>query len=188
MTVINDHAIVDALEATAHVMGQANQAVHNYNRMADKLIGIVKFKRNNPPTFKGRYDPKGTDITWGNFKTEFLEKYFSADVRSKKKIEFFELKQVNMIIVDYVVKFEELFRFFPYYIGVEDEGSKCIKFDSGLCLEMKQFIKYQEIRQFSVLVNKCKTFSEDSCAISAHYKSISKKKMEVKPFENLMGL
>lgn len=42
--------------------------------------------------------------------------------------------------------------------------------------EIKQFIKYQEIRQFSVLVNMCRIYDQDSCARYAHYKSISEKK------------
>jgi hypothetical protein len=33
-------------------------------------------------------------------KEEFLEKYFPADVRSQKEIEFLELKQRNMYVVD----------------------------------------------------------------------------------------
>lgn len=50
-----------------------------------------------------------------------------------------------MTVVDYVVKFEELSRLYPHYNGVGIEGSKCIKFKSGLRLEIKQFIRYQDI-------------------------------------------
>ena len=71
-------------------------------------------------------------ITWGVFKEEFLEKYFPADLRSKKEIEFFELKQRNISVADYAAKFEELSRFFPHYNDVGAEVSKCIKFESGL--------------------------------------------------------
>lgn len=49
---------------------------------------------------------------------------------------------------------EELMKFCPYYNGVAAEGSKCIKFESGLRPEIKQDIGYQEIHQFSVLVSK----------------------------------
>jgi hypothetical protein len=56
------------------------------------------------------------------------------------------------------------------------EASKCVKFESGLRPEIKQFIGYQEIRQFSVLVNKCRIYDEDSRARSTYYKSISDKK------------
>jgi len=69
----------------------------------------------------------GVAITWGIFKEEFLGKYFPADVKSKKKIEFLELKQGNLLEAEYVAKFEELSRFFPHYNDVGAEVSKCIK-------------------------------------------------------------
>ncbi|XP_050896090.1 uncharacterized protein LOC127102799 [Lathyrus oleraceus] len=45
-----------------------------------------------------------------------------------------------MIVVDYAAKFEELSRFCTHYNGLEAEGSKCIEFESGLLLQIKQFI------------------------------------------------
>lgn len=47
-----------------------------------------------------------------------------------------------MYVVDYVAKFEELSRFCPYYNSVDARGFKCMKFESGLCLEIKKFIGY----------------------------------------------
>lgn len=58
-------------------------------------------------------------ITWVVFRGAFLKKYFPAYVRSKKEIEFLELKQGNMTVADCAAKFEELSRFFPHYNGVE---------------------------------------------------------------------
>ncbi|XP_058772134.1 uncharacterized protein LOC131645962 [Vicia villosa] len=118
----------------------------------------------------------GRTVTWVNFKIEFLEKYFPADVRSKKKIEFLHLKQGSIIVADYFAKFKEMVRFCPHYNGAEAEGSKCVKFKSGLRLEFNQFIGYQEICRFSVLVNKCKIYDEDRRVRSIHYKSVSEKK------------
>lgn len=97
-------------------------------------------------------------ITWAVYKAAFLEKYFSANVRGRKEVEFLELKQGNMTVADYAAKFEELSRFYNHYNGVEAEMSKCIKFENGLHPEIKQFIGYQEIRQFFVLVNKCRIY------------------------------
>lgn len=51
------------------------------------------------------------------FRVHFLEKYFLEDVRSKKKIKFLELKQGNMTVAEYAVKFEELVKFYPHYNG-----------------------------------------------------------------------
>lgn len=71
------------------------------------------------------------------FRVQFLNKYFPKYVCSKKEIEFLELKQGNMTIVEYAAKFEELVKFCPYNNGVAIEGSKCIKFEGGLHPEIK---------------------------------------------------
>lgn len=75
-----------------------------------------------------------------------------------------------------MTKFEDLCRFCHHYNGVDFEGSKCVKFESGIHPEIKQFIKYQEICCFSVLVNKYRIYAEDSRARFAHYKSVNEKK------------
>lgn len=111
-----------------------------------------------------RLEDAGTEVNWEILKIDFLEKYFPADVCSKKEIEILELKQGNMSVVDYVTKFDELPRSHLHYNGVGAEGSKFIKFESGLRLEIKQFIRYQEIHQFFVLVNKCRIYDEDNHA------------------------
>lgn len=234
----NNQAIVDALEAMAQVMAQANQALHtnqNHNGRTYEFHGLGKFQKNNPHTFKGRHTHEGSqawiqeiekifivmactdaqevlfgthmlseeveywgenirqrmeadnaEITWDSFKNEFLDKCFPDDVHNRQEIEFFELKQCNMMMVDYAANFEELYRFYPHYNGVGTEGSKCVKFKNGLPLEIKQFNRYQEIHRFSVLVNKCIIYDEDSRSISAYYKSMREKKNgnknRVKPY------
>ncbi|MCI60107.1 cellular nucleic acid-binding protein, partial [Trifolium medium] len=42
---------------------------------------------------KQRLEVDGACITWARFKREFLTKYFPADERNRKVIEFMELKQ-----------------------------------------------------------------------------------------------
>jgi hypothetical protein len=87
-----------------------------------------------------------------------------------------ELKQGNMTVAEYAAKLEVLSRFSPHYNVVGAEGSGCIKFESGLQPWIKQFIGYQKICQFSVLVNKCKIYDKDNKARSNHYKLLSEKK------------
>ncbi|MCI69746.1 ATP-dependent RNA helicase glh-2-like, partial [Trifolium medium] len=58
--------------------------------------------------------------------------------------------------------------------------------------EIKQFIGYQEIRQFSVLVNKCGIYDEDSRARSTYYRAVNEKKNGgqnhgSKPYANLVN-
>ena len=51
---------------------------------------------------------EGQVVTQEVFKRVFLEKYFPEDVRNKKEMEFLELKQGNMTVVEYAAKFEVL--------------------------------------------------------------------------------
>lgn len=76
------------------------------------------------------------------FKSECLKKYFPVDVRTKKEIEFLELKQGNMTLSEYSSKFKELVNFFPHYNSAEAEGPKCIKFERCLRSEIKLGIGY----------------------------------------------
>ncbi|KAF1883351.1 hypothetical protein Lal_00042233 [Lupinus albus] len=45
---------------------------------------------------------------------KFLHKYFLADLKMKKEMEFLKLEQGNMSVGEYAAKFEELARFCPY--------------------------------------------------------------------------
>jgi hypothetical protein len=63
---------------------------------------------------KGRLEAGGEAMTWARFKTEFLRKYFPEDLRTKKEVEFFNLKQENRSVAEYADKFEELSRFCLY--------------------------------------------------------------------------
>ncbi|CAJ2629319.1 unnamed protein product [Trifolium pratense] len=193
----NDLAIANALNNIAQAFGniQGNAEEERLDR----------FLKNDPPTFKGMYDPEGaqdwlqeieriframasTDaqrvtlathmlkgeadrwwgnarqrmqaagilITWSGFKGAFLEKYFPADVQSKKEMEFSGLSQGTMSVAEYAAKFEDLIRYCPHYNNVENERSKCVKFENGLRPEIKAGIGYQELRQFATLRKKKK--------------------------------
>ena len=53
----------------------------------------------------------GENITWAMFHREFMRNYFPEDVCGKKEIEFLELKQGSMSVVEYASKFDELAKF-----------------------------------------------------------------------------
>ena len=57
----------------------------------------------------------GVVVTWAVFRREFMSRYFPEDVRGKKEIEFLELKQCDMSVTEYAVKFVELAKFYPHY-------------------------------------------------------------------------
>ncbi|XP_045787522.1 uncharacterized protein LOC123882913 [Trifolium pratense] len=130
----------------------------------------------------------GVVVTWAMFKREFLIKYFPADVKNRKVIEFMELKQGNMSVAEYAVKFQSLCRFAPHYNTVEAEHDKCVKFESGLRPEIKHLIGFSEIRDFPTLVNKSRICDEDGKARANHYKMANEKKGKDgnrwKPYDN----
>lgn len=81
-----------------------------------------------------------------------------------------------MYVADHASKFEEVYILYPHYNSEVAKGSKCVKFESGVLPEIKQFTGYRKIHHFSMLVNKCKIYDEDNIARSMHYKSVNKKK------------
>ena len=47
---------------------------------------------------------------------------------------------------------------------------------NGMRSKIKEFIGYQEIRRFSVMVNKCKIYDKHTWIRSIYYKSVNVKK------------
>ena len=68
-----------------------------------------------------------------------MVKFFSASARHAKAREFLELKQGNMIVVEYVAKFIELARFGYDYVAtnVATYMAKVRKFEDGLKLSIR---------------------------------------------------
>jgi len=91
----------------------------------------------------------------------------------RKRLSFFELKQGDMSVTEYAAKFVELAKFYPHYTAETAEFSKCIKFENGLCPDIKRAIGYQKIRNFSELVSSCRIYEEDT---RAHYKIVNEKR------------
>ncbi|XP_027337158.1 uncharacterized protein LOC113850827 [Abrus precatorius] len=83
-----------------------------------------------------------TAIDWPTFRRRFLEKYFPEDLRRRKELEFFNLKQGNMSVGEYAAKFDELSRYCSYFSHADDRA-RCSKFESGLQPDIKQAIGYQ---------------------------------------------
>ncbi|XP_058741885.1 uncharacterized protein LOC131614294 [Vicia villosa] len=87
-----------------------------------------------------RLEASGDKINWNMFRREFLRKYYPEDVRGKKEIEFLELTQGDKSVTEYAAKFTELIKFYPHFDGEGAEFSKCIKFQNGLCSEIKKVV------------------------------------------------
>ena len=69
-------------------------------------------------------------MTWGVFRGLFMSKFFPASARHTKSLEFLELKQGNMTVLEYVAKFTELARFGDDYMAID--MAKVRKFEDGL--------------------------------------------------------
>ncbi|KAK7264749.1 hypothetical protein RJT34_32359 [Clitoria ternatea] len=105
-------------------------------------------------SMRKQFEVNDVEITWDYFKDMFLEKYFPADVKEKRQFEFLSLTQGNMTVGEYASRFEELSRFHSHYNDATNERDRCAKFVNGLRPEIKEAIRMQEIREFSVLCNK----------------------------------
>ncbi|GAU48050.1 hypothetical protein TSUD_404850 [Trifolium subterraneum] len=126
----------------------------------------------------------GVAITWEMFKREFFNKYFPADVKNKKVVEFMKLEQGDMSVAEYAAKFESLCAFSPHYNTPEAENDKCVKFESGLRPDIKHIIGFAEIRNFTTLVAKARICDEDGKAKNNYFKAVRGKNQDrAKPYE-----
>ena len=73
-------------------------------------------------------------MTWGEFRELFMDKFFTTSARHAKAQEFLELKQGNMIVLEYIAKFIELARFGDDYVATD--MTKVRKFEDGLKLSI----------------------------------------------------
>ena len=73
-------------------------------------------------------------ITWANFLRAFTDKYMSAMYKDKKKLEFLNLKQDNLSVVDYKVQFMRLSKYAPEEVATDE--FKRNKYMRGLNLEI----------------------------------------------------
>jgi hypothetical protein len=120
---------------------------------------------------KGRLEASEEAVTWARFKSEFLRKYFPEDLRTKKEVEFLNLKQENRLVAEYAAKFEELSRFCPHINAEDAMVSKCVKFGSGLRPDIYQYMCILEIEDFDTLVYKYRMFNDAGRARANHYKA-----------------
>ncbi|GFZ12689.1 hypothetical protein Acr_23g0010740 [Actinidia rufa] len=72
---------------------------------------------------------------WPRFLEVFNEEYFPEMVRDQKVQEFLNLKQGNMIVVEYNAKFIELSRYAPHIVSTESHKAR--RFEAGLRWNIK---------------------------------------------------
>ncbi|XP_058223132.1 uncharacterized protein LOC131332840 [Rhododendron vialii] len=69
-------------------------------------------------------------MTFAEFETLFLDKYFPTPLRLAKEQEFLNLKQGTMIVTQYAAKFKELSRYAQTAVATEDKKAR--RFEWGL--------------------------------------------------------
>ena len=79
---------------------------------------------------KEQYLTMANEGAWEAFKTQFLDKYIPSRVKRQKAIEFQQLKQGSMTVLEYVTKFEWLARYAPELVDIVQK--KITKFMEGM--------------------------------------------------------
>ena len=92
------------------------------------------------------------EITWERFKELFLEKYFLRFLQDQMELNFLELKQGNMSVVEYENKFAELARFMPTY--VETDRQKAKRFQQGLKPWIRSKLAILQLDTYAAVVEK----------------------------------
>lgn len=67
-------------------------------------------------------------MEWDEFVTAFLDKYFPRQLREAEAAEFLNLRQNNMIVEEYTLKFTQLSRYAPEMVA--EPRARMLKFVS----------------------------------------------------------
>ncbi|XP_022843179.1 uncharacterized protein LOC111366705 [Olea europaea var. sylvestris] len=102
-------------------------------------------------------------MTWDQFKTEMLEKYFSQALHNYKEAKFLQLIQGDMDIIEYERKFEQLSWYAPHLASTEQ--MKARRYERGLHPEIRQIVSFHELTTFREVVKKAQTMT---CTSAKH--------------------
>uniref|UniRef100_A0A151UFM6 Retrotransposon gag domain-containing protein n=1 Tax=Cajanus cajan TaxID=3821 RepID=A0A151UFM6_CAJCA len=78
---------------------------------------------------KQMVESRGVPVDWDGFRGSFWRKYFLDSVRYAKEVEFMRLQHGRMSVSNYVMRFEQLTRFYSRAII---EAWRCRKFVEGV--------------------------------------------------------
>ncbi|XP_074351715.1 uncharacterized protein LOC141690857 [Apium graveolens] len=93
---------------------------------------------------------EGKAITWEKFTEMFLEKYLLSYMQDQLEMRFPNLRQKDMTVAGYEVKFSELARFASKYVNTEAKKAK--SFQQGLKPGIQGQVALLEIRNYVALV------------------------------------
>ncbi|XP_040369350.1 uncharacterized protein LOC121051250 [Rosa chinensis] len=98
-------------------------------------------------------------MEWAVFKEKFLEKYFPQVERDKKELEFIQLTQGKMTVIEYETKFTKLSRFAPHMVDTDDK--KVRRFIGGLNSNIRRMVTQRRIT-YEEAVDKALTQEEEN--------------------------
>ena len=93
-------------------------------------------------------------VSWANFKHEFEIRYYLAQFRWNKEQEFLNLKQLDMIVMEYERRFQSLSTFASVLIPTEHH--KIERFKEGLTQELKKGLITDTIKRL-MSSSKCRS-------------------------------
>jgi hypothetical protein len=94
-------------------------------------------------------------VDWEHFETEFLKNYFPYSFRVQKEQEFFQFKQGNMSVSEFVAKFEEMARFSHHAEYGPDERWIINQFKFSLRAGIGHIVAQQRYTSYAELVQQC---------------------------------
>lgn len=81
-------------------------------------------------TVREEYKHMANAVAWASFKRQFGDKYVPTHIKRQKAVEFQQLVQGNMTVLEYLTKFERLSRYAPELVDTVEK--KIAKFLEGL--------------------------------------------------------
>nr|UBX54593.1 transposon Ty3-I Gag-Pol polyprotein [Lupinus angustifolius] len=151
-------ANLDFMDVVTVMIQNVNASMHQLNQQQQPqgpalYKGLDEFCCCNPPMFEGGIAPDA-------FKDSFLQKYFPADMKTKKEMEFLRLQQGNMSVGQYAAVFEDLAR--PQAKGRVFTMSRAeTKEDEDLIQASLEKKEGGEIQSIPVVLNFSEVFPND---------------------------
>ncbi|XP_075483647.1 uncharacterized protein LOC142523801 [Primulina tabacum] len=126
------------------------------NEQRVKLIGhqLHEVAKNWWLTTKRALEHRSTEITWKVFKSEFYQRFFPVSYRKDKGAEFANLRQGQLNIEEYVVKFSTLLQFAPHV--AENDESIADQFINGLNPDIFTLVNTGRPNNFADALNRAK--------------------------------
>ena len=107
-------------------------------------------------------------VTWREFTTAFHQYYILTGLLNRKLSEFLELKQGNMIVMEYVNKFNDLAQYAGTHVDTDEK--KMDRFNHGLSCILQEKLYTVGYQTFGALMNAAIVMEGLQCDSQAEWK------------------